>query len=211
MALTFVPSVMIDRPLITIASASTVNIGAAASDNISVTGTTTITAFNTIAAGAVRTVTFAGALTLTHNATTLILPGSANITTAAGDVATFISLGSGNWRCVTYTKASGQAVVSPPPPSDPTTAQVLTATAGATALAVGTYSWCYITAGAKSNNSNYAGSGLRTVGIALDAGTVGSSPFAEGTGPQPAGTWKCMGSFNASYYNVGATLFMRVA
>lgn len=113
MALTFVPSVMIDRPLVTIASASTVNIGAAASDNISVTGTTTITAFDSIAAGAVRTVTFAGALTLTHNATTLILPSSANITTAAGDVATFISLGSGNWRCVNYMKVSGQAVVAP--------------------------------------------------------------------------------------------------
>lgn len=113
MALTQVPSVMIERPLVTIASASTVNIGAAASDNISVTGTTTITAFDNVAAGTVRTITFAGALTLTYNATTLILPGAASITTAAGDVATFISLGSGNWRCTSYNKANGQAVVAP--------------------------------------------------------------------------------------------------
>jgi hypothetical protein len=83
-----------------------VNIGAAAGNTISVTGTTTITAFDTIAAGAKRMIIFAGALTLTHNATSLILPGGADILTAAGDVANFISLGSGNWRCVGYERAS---------------------------------------------------------------------------------------------------------
>jgi hypothetical protein len=57
-------------------------------------------------------VQFSGALTLTHNATSLILPGGASITTAAGDVAYFVSLGSGNWRCTGYQKASGAAVVS---------------------------------------------------------------------------------------------------
>jgi len=55
----------------------------------------------------VRICTFTGALTLTHNATSLILPGAASITTAAGDVAVFVSEGSGNWRCVSYTKANG--------------------------------------------------------------------------------------------------------
>lgn len=97
---------------VTIASASTVAIGAAAANTISISGTTTITAFDTIAAGAVRRLMFAGALTLTHNATSLILPGGANITTAAGDAAEFVSLGSGYWRCINYTKASGVAVVS---------------------------------------------------------------------------------------------------
>ena len=87
-------------------------IGSIPSDNILITGTTTITAFDTIAAGAKRTITFSGALTLTHNATSLILPGAANITTSAGDVAEFMSLGSGNWRCVQYMKASGAAVLS---------------------------------------------------------------------------------------------------
>lgn len=101
-----------EAAFVTLASASTVNIGAAASNNISITGTTTITAFDTIAAGAVRRLVFAGALTLTHNATSLILPSGANITTAAGDVAQLVSLGSGNWRCVNYMKANGQAVVS---------------------------------------------------------------------------------------------------
>lgn len=98
-------------PPATLASAGTVNIGAASTNDITVSGTTAITAFDTIAAGAMRTLTFSGSLVLTHNATSLILPGAANITTAAGDVAEFESLGSGNWRCYFYQKANGQAVV----------------------------------------------------------------------------------------------------
>lgn len=90
----------------TIASAGTVNIGAAASNNVIISGTTTITAFDTIAAGARRKVRFSGALTLTHNAASLILPGAANIATAANDEAEFVSLGAGNWKCVSYQPAS---------------------------------------------------------------------------------------------------------
>jgi hypothetical protein len=45
-------------------------------------------------------------LTLTHNATSLILPGATNITTAANDTALLISEGSGNWRCWSYTRAA---------------------------------------------------------------------------------------------------------
>ena len=96
----------------TIASAATTDIGAATSNSVIVSGTTTITALGTIAAGAERVVQFSGALTLTHNATSLILPGGASITTAAGDVAYFVSLGAGNWRCTGYQKASGQPVVA---------------------------------------------------------------------------------------------------
>lgn len=95
-----------------IASAGTTDIGAATGNYVNVTGTTTITALGTVQAGTRRIVRFAGALTLTHNATSLILPSGANITTAAGDVAQFVSLGSGNWRCVGYMKADGTAVVS---------------------------------------------------------------------------------------------------
>jgi len=63
-----------------------------------------------IGAGTFRVVEFTGALTLTHNATSLKLPGSANILTAAGDVGFFVSLGSGNWKCLHYSKADGSAV-----------------------------------------------------------------------------------------------------
>jgi hypothetical protein len=94
-----------------IASATTTNIGAATGEFVDVTGTTTITGLGTIAAGIVRTVRFTGALTLTHNGTSLILPGAANITTAANDIAMFRSLGSGNWICVGYKKQDGTAIV----------------------------------------------------------------------------------------------------
>jgi hypothetical protein len=90
------------NPWVDVASATTTDIGAAASQNVRVTGTTTITGLGTVAAGTFRRVRFAAALTLTHNATSLILPGAANVTTAAGDVAEFVSEGSGNWRCVNY-------------------------------------------------------------------------------------------------------------
>lgn len=85
-----------------LASSSTTDIGAASSQYVRVTGTTTITGLGTAAAGVVRDVLFEGALTLTHNATSLILPTGANITTTAGDTALFRSEGSGNWRCIRY-------------------------------------------------------------------------------------------------------------
>jgi len=103
-------SALNEAPAVTLASAGTVNIGAAAANTINVTGTTTITAFDSIADGAVRRLIFAAALTLTHNGTSLILPGAANITTAAGDCAEFVSLGGGNWKCTAYRKASGNPV-----------------------------------------------------------------------------------------------------
>jgi hypothetical protein len=95
-----------------VASASTCNIGAAGSNYVRITGTTGITAFDTVASGIKRSVVFADALTLTHNGTSLILPGAANITTVAGDTAEFVSEGSGNWRCLWYRRANGIGPVS---------------------------------------------------------------------------------------------------
>lgn len=92
---------------VTLASASTVNIGAAASNVINITGTVTITAFDTIAAGAIRYVKFTGALTLTYNAASMLLPSAASIVTSANDEAIFESLGSGNWKCISYTRYDG--------------------------------------------------------------------------------------------------------
>lgn len=96
---------------VNVASATTTDIGAAASNYVRITGTTTITGLGTIASGVRRQVLFAAALTLTHNATSLILPTGTNITTAAGDCAIFLSEGSGNWRCTDYQRASGAAVL----------------------------------------------------------------------------------------------------
>lgn len=94
-----------------IASASTTNIGAATGNYVNITGTTTITAFDTAQAGVRRILNFNSALTLTYNATSLILPTSANITTAGGDTAIFVSLGSGNWVCTNYQRRDGTALV----------------------------------------------------------------------------------------------------
>lgn len=91
-------------------SAATVNIGTASGRSVDVTGTTTITSFGIAPEGVWKIVRFTGALTLTHNAASLILPGAANITTAAGDILIALSLGLGNWVVVSYQKA----VVTPP-------------------------------------------------------------------------------------------------
>ena len=87
----------------------------AGSDFADVTGTTTVTSISTRPAGSRFTFQFDGILILTHNATSLILQGGVNLTTAAGDVVTFISEGSGNWREVSrrlVAAAAGGTVTS---------------------------------------------------------------------------------------------------
>lgn len=119
-----------------IASASTTDLSTMTGVVGTVTGTTTITAFGTVASGPERVLIFAGILILTHNATSLILPGAANITTAAGDVATFRSKGAGNWVCVDYQKAANSPgnLVSPVlvTPSITTSATITATNDGAT-------------------------------------------------------------------------------
>ena len=92
-----------DAPIQTMVSATLTDIGAATSNVVAISGTTAIASLGLIAAGARRTVQFLGSLVLTHNPTSLILPGNANITTAANDTAEFLSLGGGNWICLDYT------------------------------------------------------------------------------------------------------------
>lgn len=124
-----------------VASAATTNIGAALSNNVRITGSVTITAFDTVAAGIRRNVRFAAALTLTYNGTSLILPGGQNILTVADDTAEFLSLGSGNWICLSYKFArkapkrvtSEASNATPTPNADTTDIHIITAlAAGAT-------------------------------------------------------------------------------
>lgn len=98
----------------TVASAATCDIGAAVALKVQITGTTPITSFGSVA-NSIKLIRFAGALTLTHNATSLVLPGGASITTAAGDTALCTSDASGNWRVRAYQKASGKSVVANTP------------------------------------------------------------------------------------------------
>jgi hypothetical protein len=101
------------QPFVNVASAATADIGAAASQNVTITGTTTITSFGTVAAGTFRRLVFSGALTLTHNATSLILPQGGDVITAIGDSLQAVSLGSGNWKVTSYQKVSaGSGLIS---------------------------------------------------------------------------------------------------
>jgi len=105
-----------------------------------------------------------------------------------------------------------------PPSSTPTTAQVLSATAGASAGAVGTYAMLgnngSVGSAAITVGSNYAGSEYTFIGFRRATGewsasseTTVQSGFAGGTG---SGTWKAMGQYNSSAGRAG-TLFLRVA
>ncbi len=81
-----------------------------------VTGTTTVTSINTHnVLGTTIGLQFDDALILTHNATNLILPGGANITTAAGDIFWFTEYASVDWVCVGYALASGRALAAKTP------------------------------------------------------------------------------------------------
>lgn len=87
-------------------SAATVDIGAQNTNFIEITGTTTITSLGANYNGP-RFLRFTGILILTHNATTLNLPGGVNVTTAAGDTCIAIPNSTPNgWNIVQYQKAN---------------------------------------------------------------------------------------------------------
>lgn len=89
-----------------VASAGTLTLGT--QRYYHVTGTTTITDidFTDAVDGRWAWLVFDGALTLTHNSTTLKLPGGASITTAGGDRALFIQDSSDNIICLDYIPAA---------------------------------------------------------------------------------------------------------
>lgn len=89
---------------VSLASAATCDLGSTNSNLVLVTGTTGITSLGSsaFAIDAIYRVRFSGALTITNNAASLILPNNVNITTANNDSAVFQYLGSGNWKCLSY-------------------------------------------------------------------------------------------------------------
>ena len=93
-----------------IASATTTNLETATGAVVDVTGTTTITGI-TLLEGHERVVRFTGILTLT-NGSNLLLPGAANITTAAGDFAIFRGYAAGVVRCTDYSSVSGRPIIA---------------------------------------------------------------------------------------------------
>jgi hypothetical protein len=94
-----------------VASAATPDIWATDGNTVHITGTTQIDDFaDAPRIGARRKLVFDGALTLTHGSG-ITLPGGANITTAAGDMAEVYADAVNAFRVV-YTKADGTAVVA---------------------------------------------------------------------------------------------------
>lgn len=89
-------------PFVDVASAATVDLGAASSPSVNITGTTTITSFGTSAPdGAEYLLKFAGALTVTHGAS-LLLPEATNLVTYAGMTMRVRKEASNVWRVVWY-------------------------------------------------------------------------------------------------------------
>lgn len=106
-----------------IASGTTVDLGSATGNSVTVThssGTTAISSFGaatSLQAGTVMDVKFSisgGTLSITHNATSLDIPGSANLTLADKDKIRIrkTSDGSANWEIIGITKADGSPVVA---------------------------------------------------------------------------------------------------
>jgi hypothetical protein len=195
-----------------IASSGTTDLATATGDFVDVTGTTTITALGTAPAGYPVTVRFTGALTLTHNGTSLILPGSANITTADGDAAIFRSLGSGNWKCVSYTKQDGTPVVGGTAASQ---SDQETATSTSTFVSPGRQQyhpsankcWLNVTysGGTPTNQASYNVSSLTDTAagkltINLTTAFSGTRYTMVGSGGDPAAS----GTLPTAYYPVGA-------
>lgn len=85
-----------------VASAATADVFGGTGNFIEITGTTGITALanGNATEGSPRLVRFAGALTLTYDATALELPNAENWTTAAGDYALVIGKGGSNVRVI---------------------------------------------------------------------------------------------------------------
>lgn len=92
-------------PPATVASASTTDVLGQVAETVVVTGTNTIVSFGS-APQQMKFVRFAGALTITRNATSLETPTGADIVTAAGDCCLIISDGAGNARIAAYWRAA---------------------------------------------------------------------------------------------------------
>jgi hypothetical protein len=180
-----------------VASATTTNLcgasGAApVGAYLTISGTTAIASFGSnCAVGQIKILTFSGALSLTYNATSMILPGGVNIAAAPGDFAVTVYLGSGNWRVGVYQAASG---VPPGAASLLTADQTLTGganvashnigivTSGTTTVDCGKSPLQYMTNGGASTLAAPANDGSCMVLITNNttAGTIAFSGFTVG-------------------------------
>ena len=89
----------------TLTATATVALGASTGNYAVVTGTATVSSFDSLRAGGMRIVQWSGATPISNSAN-MVLPGGADLTTAANDLTLLVSDGAGAWRAL-HQKASG--------------------------------------------------------------------------------------------------------
>lgn len=92
------PLVAPPAPVVTAASAASINLATLNSDAVRITGANSISSFGNALSNTQRILIFDGAATIVHNGTNLICPGNANITMAPGDVALVIAQSANVWK-----------------------------------------------------------------------------------------------------------------
>lgn len=97
--------------------ANTVDIGAIDASFITISGNSALLSLGSSPAGTRRLLTFTGPFgqrKLIYNATSMIIPGYADLTLSGLYLLEVLSLGSGNWRVVAITMSNGTALVGTP-------------------------------------------------------------------------------------------------
>jgi hypothetical protein len=144
-----------------------------------------------------------GTLSVARGGTGLSTLTANNVLLGNGTSApTFVAPGSNGNVLV----SNGTAWTSAAPAvSTPTTAQVLSASAGITANAVGSYAWIVQQSGGNVDfGGTLSGSTLQPTGIIYNVGLTG--------GPYLSGSWRCMGgSPNGAYGAPVASLWLRIS
>ena len=166
----------------------------------------TIAAGTTSGTALVSTGNTDGTLQLQVNGTTPSVTLAAN-----GSIGVGSTPGYGTNGQVLTSSGTGSAPTWTTLSTTPTTAQVLTATAGLTFGAVGSYAFLgQETAAALEPGDTQAGSQLRFTGIRAGQapGNTGLNNAKGSTANIPTGTWRCLGYADAAYYY---TLFLRIS
>lgn len=89
-----------------IAAAPITDLGAATGAYVVVSGSATITSFGTATPGSTRTIVFSGGNAILVHSGNIVLPGNANLAVTSGDVAMFVAIGAGAWRCTNFLRRS---------------------------------------------------------------------------------------------------------